>query len=77
MEAMGALLIVVGVVLVINGIVLIVVGRLGGGTLPGDIHIQKGNLTVFAPCLTMLIVSVLGSILLTVILNLIMRALNR
>ncbi len=77
MEAFGVMLIVIGVLLAGVGIVLVILGRLGGGNLPGDVHLQIGSVTVYAPCLTMIVISVLGSILLTILVNVILRLLNR
>lgn len=68
--------------LVIGGIILIVIGggvylasRLGipFGSLPGDIRIERGNGFFYFPIVT----SCLLSILLTVVLNLIIRFFNR
>lgn len=68
--------------LVIGGIILILIG--GGvylasrfgipiGTLPGDIRIERGNGLFYFPIVT----SCLLSILLTIVLNIIIRFLNR
>ena len=52
------------------GLILVLAGRIPGlGQLPGDITIQRGNFTLFAPITTMIIVSVL----LTLVLNLLAR----
>jgi hypothetical protein len=77
METIGVLLVVVGLALAAAGMVMVVVEQLGGGDLPGDIHIQAGSVTIYSPCLTMIIISIVGSVLLTVILNIIARLLNR
>jgi len=64
--------------LVIGGIILILVG--GGvylaakfglplGRLPGDIHIQNGNFTFYFPLAS----SILISVILTIVLNIIVR----
>ncbi len=66
----GRWLIVLGVVMLLAGGVLLLLGRLPwAGRLPGDITWQRGNLTVFAPIGTMLLIS----LLLTIILNIILR----
>lgn len=44
-------------------------GRLGGGSLPGDVVVRRGNFTLFFPVVTMILVSVV----LTLVLNLIFR----
>jgi hypothetical protein len=68
--------------LVIGGIVLILIGggvylaaRLGipFGRLPGDIRIERGSGSFYFPIVT----SCLLSILLTIVLNIIIRFLNR
>lgn len=68
--------------LVIGGIILILVGggvylaeRLGipFGRLPGDIRIERGNGLFYFPIVT----SCVLSILLTIILNIIIRFLNK
>ena len=43
------------------------------GRLPGDIHIQLGNVSCFFPLAT----SILLSIILTVVLNLVLRILRK
>jgi hypothetical protein len=69
------ILIVVGLVIFIAGCVFYLATRLNLplGRLPGDIHLQRGNLT----CLIPIISSILISILLTIGLNLLLRWLNR
>lgn len=68
--------------LIIGGIVMILIG--GGvylaakfgipfGRLPGDIRIERGNGSFYFPVVT----SLLLSIILTVVLNLIIRFLNK
>jgi hypothetical protein len=68
--------------LVIGGIILILVGggvylasRLGSpfGRLPGDIRFERGSGVFYFPIVT----SCLLSILLTIVLNIIIRFLNR
>ena len=60
-----------GVLFLIIAGVIFLVERLGVpvGRLPGDIRIQRGNLTCFFPLAT----TILLSIVLTVLLNLIIR----
>lgn len=47
--------------LIIAGIVLIVVGLLWRfiGKLPGDIHFKAGNVTVYFPIVTSIVVSII------------------
>ncbi len=70
LEGLGRLLIYLGGGLLLLGLLLVLVGKLPGlGRLPGDIVIQRENLTVYIPLGTMLLVS----LLLTLILNLLSR----
>ncbi|MGQ9774411.1 DUF2905 domain-containing protein [Chloroflexus sp.] len=70
MTELGRWLIGAGVILVVIGLVVLVAGRLPWlGRLPGDILIERDNLTIFIPLGTMLVVS----LILTVIANLIAR----
>jgi hypothetical protein len=69
------ILIILGLILVVTGGLVYLLARVGlpVGHLPGDIRIQTENFTCFFPLTTMIIVSVV----LTIILNLIVRFLNR
>jgi hypothetical protein len=64
---MGKFLIMGGVVLVIIG--LLVQAGVPLGRLPGDIRIERGNFTLYAPLLTGLLIS----IALTILINLAIR----
>jgi len=67
---LGRALIVIGLVIAVVGIVLVLAGRLPWlGRLPGDIAIQRGNWTFYAPLGT----SILLSLPLTLILWLLGR----
>jgi hypothetical protein len=67
MADVGKLVLTVGIIMVVLGAALMLFGRLH---LPGDIVIRRGNLTVYAPLAT----SLLLSIILTLLLNLLFRA---
>jgi DUF2905 family protein len=74
MADIGRMLVLLGVVLIVVGSVLWVTGAVGGkvpflGRLPGDIHVQRGNWSVYFPLTT--------SILLSVVLTLILSFLSR
>lgn len=69
MESTGKLILLLGVALLVIGGIIYLVGRLGLGPLPGDIAIRRGNLRIFIPIGT----SILLSIILTVVLNLLIR----
>lgn len=69
MEQIGKLLMGAAGLLFIAGVVVYLLGRVGGGFLPGDIVIRRENFTFVFPIVTMLVVSVV----LTIVLNLILR----
>ncbi len=72
-ENFAKMLIFFGVVLVIIGLLFLVFPRIpylnNLGKLPGDIYIKKDNFVFYFPIVT----SVLISIILTIIINLILR----
>jgi hypothetical protein len=69
-DGIGRLLIVGGVVLAVVGLVLVLAPNIPFlGRLPGDIRVDSGNVKVFAPLGTMLLVS----IILTIVINLLNR----
>lgn len=69
----GNFLIGAGVVLVLVGLAV----RLGWfgwfGHLPGDIRIERGDSAIYAPIVSMLVISVVGSLLLNLGLRLFRR----
>ena len=70
MEDIGRAIMVAGGALFLVGLLLVLSGRLPGlGNLPGDITIQRDNITIYMPCGTMIVISVV----LTLVLNLISR----
>jgi hypothetical protein len=75
MAPYGKIITVIGVFLVIIGLIVWLAGdRLTWfGRLPGDIHIERANFSCFIPITSMIIVSIVLSILLT----LLARFLNR
>jgi hypothetical protein len=75
MLSAGRILMIAGVALVVIGGIVYLLGRAGisFGRLPGDIRIERGNLT----CVIALGTSILLSIALTVILNLLARILRK
>jgi hypothetical protein len=63
--AFGWALVVLGVIIVVVGLVFVTGGRIPIlGHLPGDIVIQRDNVTIFIPLGSMLLVSVVVSIVL-------------
>ncbi len=69
----GRFLLVAGLVLTALGALLILAPRIPGfdrlGRLPGDFVVERGPVTIFVPIVSSLVISVL----LTVVLNLILR----
>lgn len=75
MYPFARLLMILGVILFLIGGLIYLIARLGIplGRLPGDIRIQGDNFTCFFPIAT----TILLSIILTMIINIIARYLNR
>jgi hypothetical protein len=68
MQALGWALIVVGVVIAVTGIGMVAGPRVPLiGHLPGDIVIQRDNVTIYIPLGTMLLVSVIVSLVLALL----------
>ena len=66
----GKWLVITGLGLALLGVLIWVFGRFpGAGNLPGDINVQIGNVSCFAPIATMLILS----LVLTIVLNVLLR----
>ena len=69
----GRFLLVAGLVLAAVGALLILAPRIPGfdrlGRLPGDFVVERGPVTIFVPIVSSLVISVL----LTIVLNLILR----
>ncbi len=75
LTVVGKGIVAFGVVLVVVGGLLWLLGRTGLplGRLPGDLRIEREGLSCYVPIATMLLLS----ILLTLLLNLVVRLLNR
>jgi hypothetical protein len=71
----GKWIVVVGLALVVVGGLFWLIGRAGIplGRLPGDINIQRGGFTFYFPLAT----SILVSVVLTVLINLLLRLFKR
>lgn len=61
---MQRLLIALGILLLVAGLLWPWLSRLGLGSLPGDIRIERGSTTIYVPLATGLLLSVLVSALL-------------
>ena len=60
---MSRLLIVLGVLIVLAGLLWPWLSRIPLGRLPGDLVFHRGNVTVYLPITTMIIVSLLLSLI--------------
>ena len=72
-ESLGRLLVLLGVGLAITGGIIWAIGRAGFEGLPGSVQFEIGNLSCFVPILGMIV----ASVVLTIVLNLLIRFLNR
>jgi hypothetical protein len=68
-ESTGKILLLIGLVLLVAGGLFYLLGRLGIGSVPGDLAFRRGNVRIFIPIGT----SILLSILLTLLLNFLFR----
>ena len=75
MAAFGRLLIIIGIVITLAGVIIWLAGRTMPwlGNLPGDIRYESDNVKIYFPLATMILISLIG----TIVLNIIMRWLNR
>ena len=65
MQEIGRLIVVMGLILVVVGGLLLLAGRLSWiGRLPGDILIQRRNVTFYFPLATSILISLLFSVVL-------------
>ena len=64
---MARFLIVLGLVLLLAGLLWPYLSQIGLGRLPGDIVIQRENVTLYFPLMTCLLLSVLLSLVLWVV----------
>jgi len=72
-QALGRLLALLGISLAIVGGMLWMGGRLGLGSLPGNLHFSGQGWSCFVP----ITLSILLSIVLTIVLNLVLRFFSR
>lgn len=74
LDGIARFVIIAGLGLAFFGVVLLLVGRLPFvGRLPGDIVIRKGNFTIFFPLVTFLLLS----LVLTIVVNVIIRLMRK
>ncbi len=60
---MAKTLIATGIILVAIGVAWLLAEKLGLGRLPGDIVIERGNVQIFIPVMTSIIISIALSLL--------------
>ena len=74
LDVLGKMFLVLGGIIVAVGPVLVLIGRIPFlGRLPGDIRIQTDGFTCFFPVTTMVILS----LIVTILINIILRFLSR
>ncbi|HHX66051.1 MAG TPA: DUF2905 domain-containing protein [Chloroflexi bacterium] len=74
MEGLGRTLLITGGAIVLLGLIFFLAGRIPFlGRLPGDIRIEGDRVSCFIPLTSMILLS----LLLTVIINVILRIMNR
>lgn len=75
LSSLGKAIVLVGAVLILAGGLIWLLGRSGLplGRLPGDLHIQRDGVSCYVPIVSMILVS----LLLTLVLNVVIRLLNR
>jgi hypothetical protein len=75
MESLARILIVLGLLILVIGVLVFAAAKVGLplGRLPGDFRFQTGNVTCMIPLAT----SILLSVVLTILLNVIVRLLNK
>ncbi len=66
-SSLGKVLVVVGLVVVALGALLVLGGALGLGRLPGDFAWRRGNVRVYVPLATCLLLSLLATLVLTLL----------
>ena len=64
---MARFLIVLGLVILVAGLLWPYLSQIGLGRLPGDIVIERRNVTLYFPLMTCLVLSVLFSLVLWVV----------
>lgn len=72
---LGRIITIIGLAIAVLGAGLWAVGRFfpGLGQLPGDIRYQSGNLRIYFPIVTMIVLSLIATIVLNVAIRLLRR----
>ena len=64
---MGPFVVVAGIFIVLLGILVWAGGLSWFGRLPGDIRIERENVRIYIPVVSMLLISVLATVLLSIL----------
>ena len=67
MQDMGRVLLILGLLCVLMGIVLLAAGKLGLGHLPGDFVIRRGDVRIYIPIASSILLSLLLSAVLWIL----------
>ena len=62
---MARFLVLLGLAILLLGLLWPWLGKLGLGRLPGDIVIERGNVTLYIPLVTSLVISIMLTLLLS------------
>jgi hypothetical protein len=63
---MGKTIAVIGLVVLALGLLMMLLERFGvrGGMIPGDIHVKRGNWTLYFPIVTSIVLSIVLTLIL-------------
>jgi len=70
---LGPVVVVAGIIVALVGILMWSGGLSWFGRLPGDIRIERGNVRVYIPLVSMLLVSATATLVLTIVRHLFRR----
>ena len=65
----GRLLLIAAVVLGVSGVLILIASALGLGRLPGDVSFTRGNLRVYVPLASSIVLSVVATVVLSLLLR--------
>jgi hypothetical protein len=63
----GPFVVLAGILIVVLGVLVWAGGLSWFGRLPGDIRIERGNVRIYIPLISMLLISVVATILLSIL----------
>jgi hypothetical protein len=73
LQGIGKMIVIAGLALAVLGLVIWLGGRLGLGSLPGDMRFSNESWGCYVPIASMIVLS----ILLTIVVNVLLRLFNR